>query len=146
MLIILPSCKNTPTNPIQYNLSMEIISYQAAPTIVDSNLCCLKLFVEWNKLSWRDTLKADSLAQWFAKSQYPITDMWFPNVDTRCLNPINTENIVTLKLARPDSTLKSLGYSSTTSVVSACFPSIAIIYLQELRVVHKALSIFNEYG
>ena len=101
---------------------MEIISYQAATTIIDSNLCLLKLFVEWNKLSTRDPLKADSLAQWFANTQYPITDMWFPNADMRCFNPINTENIVTLKLAQPDSTLKSQGYSSTTSVVSVCFP------------------------
>ena len=38
ILIIVPSCKNTSTSPIQSNLSMEIIPYQDAPSIVDSNL------------------------------------------------------------------------------------------------------------
>ena len=121
VLILFPSCKNTSTNPVQSNPSMEIISYKDAPTRLDSNLCYIRLFVEWNKSGWRDTLKADSLALWFADSRYQITDMWFPNVETLCLNPINTENIVTLKLLQPDSTLKSQGYSSTSSVVSGCY-------------------------
>jgi len=123
ILFIIPSCKNTsqPTNPNEVKLSMEIISFQDAPSIVDSNLCYKKLFVEWNKSNWRDTLKADSLAEWFAQSQYQITDMWFPNVSTFCLYPINTENIVTLKLLKPDTNLKSQGYYSTTSVVDPCW-------------------------
>ena len=121
ILLIVPSCKNTSTNPIQSNLSMEIIPYQDAPSIVDSNFCYIKRFVEWNTSSWLDTLKADSLAQWFAQSQYQIIDMWFPNVSTLCLNPINTENIVTLKLLQSDTNLKSQGYSPTSSVVSGCY-------------------------
>lgn len=120
------SCKKSgePTNPtVQVHLNMEIISYQDAPTVADSTLCYVKSFVDWNTSGWRDTSKADSLAQWFARSVYQITDMWFPNVDTRCVYyyPINTENIVTLRLAAPDTSLRSLGYSSTTAVVSPCY-------------------------
>ena len=119
------SCNKSsePTNPITpANLSMEIIPYQDAPSIVDSNLCYLKEFKSWNTTnSLLDTLKADSLAEWFAQSQYKITDMWFPNIETLCLFPIQTENIVTIRLQQPDTSLKSEGYSSTSSVVSVCY-------------------------
>jgi len=118
------SCKksSTPTSPTyRVQLTMEIIPYQNAPASVDSTLGYIKSFVEWNSSSWRDTTKADSLAQWFAQSQHQITDMWFPNVDTRCASPINTENTVTLTLSTPDTSLRSLGYSSTTRVVSGCY-------------------------
>ena len=122
--LVFVSCKksSTPTSPtFHVQLSMEIIPYQSAPATVDSTLGYGKLFVEWNTSGWRDTTNADSLAQGFAQSRYQITDMWFPNVDTRCLNPINTENVVTLKLAAPDTSLRSLGYSPTTTVVSVCY-------------------------
>ena len=118
------SCKksSSPTSSGgEVNLSMEIISYLDAPTSVDSNLCYGKKFVEWNSTSWRDTSRCDSLAQWFANSKYPITDLWFPEVDSRCGRPLNTENIVTFKLASPDTSLQSQGYTRTSEVVSACF-------------------------
>ena len=123
-LINLSSCKKSsePTSssgPV--TLSMEIISYQDAPTSLDSNLCYIKDFVEWNSTGWRDTIRCDSLAHWFANSKYQITDLWFPNVDSRCANPINTENTVTLKLASSDTSLQSQGFARTSKVVSVCY-------------------------
>lgn len=119
------SCNKSsePTNSItSTNLSMKIISYQDAPATVDSNLCYTKEFKSWNTFnSLLDTLKADSLANWFAQSQYQITDMWFPEVGTVCSFPIQTENIVTIRLLQPDTSLKSQGYTSTSSVVSYCY-------------------------
>ena len=122
--LFLTSCKrsNTPTNPTeQVHVSMEIISYQDAPFAVDSNLCYIENFIEWNATGWRDTIKCDSLAKWFANSKYQITDLWFPNTDSRCESPINTENTVTLKLIAPDSSLRYQGYSKTSTVVSGCY-------------------------
>jgi hypothetical protein len=127
--IFFPSCKKSSelTSPsIAVHVNMEIISYQDAPSAVDSTLCYVKEFENWNNISSSrallDTTRADSLAQWFAKSPYQITDMWFPNIDSRCSIPIKTENIVTLKLASPDTTLRSMGYSRTKTVVGVCYP------------------------
>lgn len=123
--ILVSSCKksNEPTSPTtQVNLRMEIISFQDAQTVGDSTLCYIQDFVSWNASSLLDTIKADSLAQWFAQSPYQITDMWFPNVYTRCMRPIMTENEVTLKLSSQDTNLRSLGYRPTANVVSGCFP------------------------
>jgi hypothetical protein len=122
--LLFVSCKksSTPTSPtFHVQVSMEIIPYQSAPATVESTLGYIKQFVEWNPSGIRDTTKADSLAQWFAQSPYRVTDMWFPEVDSRCAIPINTENVVTLELAAPDTNLKSLGYSSETAVVSPCY-------------------------
>lgn len=119
------SCKRSsePTSPtFRVQLSMEIIPVNSDTATVDSTLDYSKLFIEWNKPSnLLDTTKADSLAQWFAHSDYQITDMWFPNVNTACSIPIQTENVVTLKLAVPDTRLQSIGYSSTTKVVNRCY-------------------------
>lgn len=124
---IVLSCKKSsePTSSNgQVNVKMEIISYLNAPANVDSNECYLKYFIEWNSpgnpLS-RDTVKCDSLVNWFAKSKYQITDLWFPNITSRCNNPIFTQNIVSLKLSSPDTSFESLGYSKTPAVVGVCY-------------------------
>src|ERR1039458_7963543 len=109
------------TPSMQVHVSMEIISYLNAPITVDSTLAYIQNFVIWNTALSPDTTKADSLAQWFTQTSYQITDMWFSDVNTRCLNPINTENVVTLKLAKPDTSLRAQGYSSTTTVVNPCY-------------------------
>ena len=131
--ISLSSCQrsNEPTSPIiTTNLKMEIIPYQDVPVNVDSNLCYIKIFVSWNtSVSKLDTLKADSLAEWFAQSQYQITDMWFPDVESRCLNPLATENTVTIKLAQPDTSLKSQGFSSTSSAVDFLLHILPALYI-----------------
>ena len=127
--IFFPSCKKSSeltNSSFDVHVNMEIISYQDAPSAVDSTLCYVKEFENWNDLSSSrsllDTTRADSLAQWFAKSPYQITDMWFPNINSRCSIPIKTENIVTLRLASPDTTLRSMGYSRTKTVVGVCYP------------------------
>ena len=126
--LILISCSTSvgPVNSIiEKQVTVEIISSHDAPATVDSTLCYVKQFVEWNRdtsSGLLDTTKADSLAKWFTQSQYKITDMWFPDVYSLCQNPINTENVVTLKLVSPDASLLSEGYKPTTTVVNNCYP------------------------
>ena len=120
-----PACKK-PTAPTltrsPYQVHMKIIPFQDAPAIVDSNSCYIKMFFNWNSISGPDTAKADSLAQWFAQSSYLIDDIWFPDVDTRCLSPINTQNTVSLRLSSRDTTLRAQGFVPTTTVVNGCYP------------------------
>jgi hypothetical protein len=126
-IFMFPSCWNSDqgTNPVgKVNLTMVIVSCSDVPAVLDTNLSYSKLFVEWNTSSWHDTTKADSLALWFLQSQYKITDMWFPEYGNICLYPINTENMVTIRLVEADTSLKSLGYNSTSRVgVGCCYPT-----------------------
>jgi hypothetical protein len=125
---IFPSCRNSDqgTNPVEkVNLTMEIVSCSDVPAELDTNLSYSKSFVEWNTTTnWHDTTKADSLALWFLQSQYKITDMWYPESGNICLYPINTDNLVTIRLAEADTSLKSQGYNSTSRVgTGCCYPT-----------------------
>jgi hypothetical protein len=126
--LIFPYCWNSDQgiNPVEkVNLTMVIVSCSDVPSVLDTNLSYTKLFVEWNtSKNLHDTTKADSLALWFLQSQYKITDMWFPEYGNICLYPINTENMVTIRLAEADTSLKSLGYNSTSRVgAGCCYPT-----------------------
>ena len=123
--ILLSSCKESGDliNPVApAKLSVEIIPYENAPQEVDSSLYYKKMFVSWNvSNSLHDTLKADSLAKWFAESEYKLTDMWFPHVVSRCAYKSITDNIVNIKLSQPDTSLKIQGYSPTSYIASVCY-------------------------
>jgi hypothetical protein len=123
-LMFFVSCKKatTPTNPtFRVEVNMEVVPYYDAPANIDSTLCYAQEFIDWSKLGILDTAKADSVAQWFTRSPYPIMDMWFPDVENICGRPILTENIVTLELARQDTSIRSAGYTPTTALVTPCF-------------------------
>jgi hypothetical protein len=118
------SCKKstTPTSPtFRVQVSMQVVPYYDAPVNIDTTLCYGQEFVDWTQSGLLDTTKADSVAQWFTQSPYPITDMWFPDVGNVCGRPILTENIVTLELARQDSVIRSEGYRPTTALATPCF-------------------------
>ena len=123
--LIALSCntKNNITNPTaNIQVAKEIIA-NTQSVAADSNVCYYKEFVEWNFENFRDVQKADSLAQWFAKSKYQIKEMWFPNAPSVCLMPFQTENIVTIRLGAPDTSLFLEGYKKTSIVTTVCFQS-----------------------
>ncbi|MGD8782733.1 MAG: hypothetical protein PVH88_27730 [Ignavibacteria bacterium] len=125
-LIFLSSCKDSSnsTNPlVSVKLSIEIISYEDISQEVDSSLYYMQMFVDWNATSsFHDTLKADSLARWFAEeSEYEITDMWFPHAQSRCAYISSTDNIVIIKLSHPDNNIKEEGYIPTSYIANLCY-------------------------
>ena len=123
LILTLLSCNKSSNliNPITHvQVAKEIIS-NTVSLEGDSNVCYYKEFVEWNFENFRDVHKADSLAQWFAKSKYQIKEMWFPNESSVCLMPFQTENFVTIRLAAPDTSLFLEGYKRTPIVTTVCF-------------------------
>ena len=69
-----------------------------------------------------DTARADSLANWFSRSQFRIEDMWFPASGPVCARPYNTYNFVFLRLQQPDSLIDTLGFVHS-SPPDPCFPT-----------------------
>lgn len=93
-------------------VKMEIVNFNDTPPVTDSAYY-LQKYVQWNtSTSYWDTLKADSLARWFAGSQYNITDMWFPESPSRCGRPDDTYNYVIIKLAASGSKLLPKGFKT----------------------------------
>src|SRR5437879_11502045 len=89
----------------------EIISDQRLPGQVDSTLFYFQSFVDWNPpRNWLDTLRADSLADWFSHSDYRLTDMWFPNDLPICFMPFDTYNFVFIRLQRTDTSIARTGF------------------------------------
>ncbi len=125
LCIVLFSCTSSDdlTDSTEHTrITLEIVPASNIPTIFDSTIIYRRQYVEWNtQTSLLDTSKADSLADWFAKSTYPVTDMWFPNTHTVCSYPIQTENNVVVKLEVAYTNIRSQGYKSTILSVNGCW-------------------------
>ena|SRR5258706_11219005 len=102
---------------------MEVISNQQLPGQVDSTLFYFQMFVDWNApRNWLDTLSADSLANWFAHSDFRLTDMWFPNDFPICFVPFETYNFAFIRLQSPDTAVATKGFGRVSVLGSICFP------------------------
>jgi hypothetical protein len=102
---------------------MEIVSLKDTPPNTDSTYY-FQAFVQWNRESYWDTLKADSLARWLAASKFNVTDMWFTGGVSRCGRPDDTYNYVTIKLSSPNSEILSFGFKTKyTGPFDFCFDS-----------------------
>ena len=119
--VMLVGCSNSTEPASTVTMQMEIISRSQILEKSDSNFYYHQSYPEWNSTAFFDTLHADSLAKNFTKSKYNITDMWFPNEISFCSRPYNTYNLVYIKLASSDSTIKELGFSIITQDFSECF-------------------------
>jgi hypothetical protein len=69
-----------------------------------------------------DSTKINSLVNWFAGSNFNITDLWVPATGPVCSMPIETENIVYVKLSQPDSLIDTLGFKQSPPP-GYCFPA-----------------------
>jgi hypothetical protein len=96
---------------------MEVEPLKNMPTAIDTSLFYTELFYSWKGL---DSTRADSLADWFATASHPITDMWFPNIMSMCTSPF-PDNLVVVKLAVPDTTIRSLGFKSLLGGFGPCY-------------------------
>ncbi len=100
-------------------IEVDTVEYtQVGGQSVTSNLY-LNVEIKWRQS--RDISRADSLADWFAQSQFKIEDMWFPASDPICLRPYPTSNFIYVSLAQADTLIYTLGFK-TTSSPSVCFP------------------------
>ena len=121
LVVLLSGCSESTEPTSTVTLRMEIISRSQVWVRADSSLYYYRAYPEWNVTAFLDTLRADSLAESFAKSKYNITDMLFPNGVPICLKPYNTFNLAYLKLSSPDSAIEELGFNKITYDFSGCF-------------------------
>ena len=108
----------------EVTFELEIISNSQTPVEIDTNLFYIREFISWNtQSSNHDTLRADSLAQYFTTSPYKLSNMWFPHSDGICTFPERTQNYVIIQLEQPDSTLLADGYQRFRGrSLFFCFP------------------------
>ncbi len=119
---LLESCQS-PTavsNSMKTTIQVDTVSYkQIGGQSVTSSLY-LNIEKKWGLA--KDTARADSLANWFARSQFKIEDMWFPASLPICLRPFITFNYIFVSLAQPDTLIDTLGFKPWPTPDS-CFPA-----------------------
>ncbi len=101
-------------------IQVDTVTYNQFQTQSDSGSLYLNVEVKWG-LALSPT-RADSLANWFAESQFKIEDMWFPASGPVCYISFNTFNYVFVRLEHPDTLLDTLGFNPASGP-NACFPT-----------------------
>ncbi|MDE3056546.1 MAG: hypothetical protein KGJ59_01130 [Bacteroidota bacterium] len=123
MLASFQSC-HSPTaaseRPEKATIQIDTVTYNQVGTQADT----LTLYFT-AKGGWGlglDTARADSLADWFARSRFKIEDMWFPASGPLCLKPYFTIDFIFVRLLQPDTLIDTLGFTPS-SPPDFCFPT-----------------------
>jgi hypothetical protein len=119
---VLDSCQSPTAGPTtKYEATIQIDTV-AADQVESSNTARLygRMDVEWGLQV--NVACADSLAGWFAQSQFNIEDMWIPSFGPICLRTYNTFNFVYVRFAQPDTLIYTLGFVPASSP-GPCFPT-----------------------
>ena len=105
------SCNNPtegagPTNTA--TIQIDTVRASLLSTTFDTLTLYVKIEHVWGLLP--NPTRADSLANWFAQSQWRISDMWFPVGDFMCARAVLSLNEVYIRMERPMKLTQPLGY------------------------------------